>query len=67
MSLAEQAWWGIRVSSSEGENKARDRQIAQNEARRETVGDVRVSSWAIAAALVAGLIVLGIVLAWLKR
>jgi hypothetical protein len=55
------------MSSSDGENKARNRQIAQNEARRETVGDVRVSSWAIGAALVAGVIVLGIVLAWVNR
>jgi hypothetical protein len=55
------------VSSSESENKARDRQIAQNEARRETTGDVRVSSWAIGVALVAGVTVLGIVLAWVNR
>jgi hypothetical protein len=55
------------VSDSESENKQRDRVIAQNEARRETVGDVRVSSWAIGVAIVAGVIALGIVLAWLNR
>jgi hypothetical protein len=55
------------VSESESENKQRDRVIAQNEARRETVGDVRVSSWAIGATIVAGVIALGIVLAWLNR
>jgi hypothetical protein len=55
------------VSNSESENKQRDRVIARNEARRETVGDVRVSSWAIGAALVAGVIALGIVLGWLNR
>jgi hypothetical protein len=55
------------VSNSESENKQRDRVIARNEARRETAGDVRVSSWAIGLAVVAGVIALGIVLAWLKR
>jgi hypothetical protein len=55
------------VSESEGENKQRDRQIARNEARRETVGDVRVSSWAIGAVVIAGVIALGIVLAWQNR
>jgi hypothetical protein len=29
-------------------DKARDREIAENEAERQTTGDVRVSSWAIA-------------------
>jgi hypothetical protein len=57
----------ISVSNSEGENKQRDRVIARNQARREAVGDVRVSSWAIGLTVVAGLIVLGIVLAWLNR
>jgi hypothetical protein len=55
------------VSESESENKQRDRVIAQNEARRETVGDIRVSSWAIGVAVIAGMIALGIVLAWLNR
>jgi hypothetical protein len=55
------------VSESESENKQRDRVIARNEARRETIGDIRVSSWAIGAAVIAGVIALGIVLAWLNR
>ena len=55
------------MSNSESENKQRDRLIAGNEARREAAGDVRVSSWAIGLTVVAGLIVLGIVLAWLNR
>ena len=55
------------MSDSESENKQRDRVIARNESRRETVGDIRVSSWAIAGAVVAGIIALGIVLAWLNR
>jgi hypothetical protein len=58
---------GTSVSESESENKERDRVIARNEARRETVGDLRVSSWAIGAAIIVGLIVLAIVLAWLNR
>ena len=55
------------MSESESENKQRDRVIAGNEARRETVGDIRVSLWAIGVAVVAGVIALGIVLAWLNR
>jgi hypothetical protein len=53
------------VSDSESENNQRDRVIARNQAKRETVSDVRVSSWAIGVAVVAGLVVLG--LAWLHR
>jgi hypothetical protein len=55
------------VSNSESENKARDRKIAHNEAHREAVSAVRVSSWAIGVAVIAGVIVFGIVWAWLKR
>ena len=55
------------MSESESENKQRDRVIARNEARRETVGDVRVSAWAIGVAVVAGVIALGIVLGWPHR
>jgi len=55
------------VSESESENKQRDRVIARNEARRETTGDIRVSAWAIGVAIVAVVIALGIVLAWLNR
>ena len=68
MTLVRQTLGGeISVSDSESENKQRDRVIARNEARRETVGDIRVSTWAIGAAVVAGVIALGIVLAWLNR
>ena len=38
------------------QNKARDKQIASNEAKREFFSDVRVSAWAIAIALVLGVI-----------
>jgi hypothetical protein len=53
---------GQAVNDAE-KNKARNREIAQNEAERQTVGDVRVSSWAIAvAAVVIGLAAVGWVL-----
>jgi hypothetical protein len=55
------------VSDSESENKQRDRQIAHNEAKREATSSVRVSSWAIGAALVIGVMVFGIAWAWLHR
>jgi hypothetical protein len=55
------------VSNSEGENKQRDRDIARNEADRVVVSGVRVSTWAIFAAVIVGLIVLGIAWPWLNR
>ena len=39
------------------EDKARNREIAENEADRQTTGDIRVSTWAIAIAVVIGLTV----------
>jgi hypothetical protein len=58
---------GISVSNSESENKQRDRKIAHNEANREAVSAVRVSSWAIGVAVLAGVIAFGIGWAWLHR
>ena len=55
------------MSSSDRDDKERNRAIAQNEAAREVIGDVRVSGWAIALAVIAGLIVFGIAWAWLHR
>ena len=55
------------MSSSDQENRERDREIAQKEARRQAVGDVRVSTWAIAVSVIAGVIVFGIAWAWLNR
>jgi hypothetical protein len=55
------------MTSSDQENKQRDRKIAANEAEGQMVGDVRVSGWAIAFAIVIGVIVVGLVWAWLKR
>jgi hypothetical protein len=53
--------------SSSDQDRQRNREIAENEANRQVVGDVRVSVWAIAVSIVAGLVVLGIVWAWLNR
>jgi uncharacterized protein HemX len=50
------------MSDVDKENKARNREIAQNEATRQTVGDIRVSTWAIAVAVIIGLAILGWVL-----
>ena len=53
--------------SSSDQDKERNREIAQNEAAREAVSAVRVSSWAIALAVIAGLIVFGVAWASLHR
>ena len=50
------------MNDTDGDNKARDREIAQNEATRQTIGDIRVSTWAIAVAVVIGLASVGWVL-----
>jgi Flp pilus assembly protein TadB len=55
------------MSSSDQDNKQRNREIAENEADRQTVGDVRVSVWAIVVTVIAGVIVFGIAWAWLNR
>ena len=41
------------------EDKARNREIAENEAERQTIGDIRVSTWAVAVAVVIGLAAVG--------
>ena len=50
------------MNKAEEDDKARDRQIAENEAERQTIGDIRVSTWAIAAAVIIGLAAVGWVL-----
>jgi hypothetical protein len=50
------------MSDAEKENKLRNREIAQNEAERQTIGDIRVSVWAIAVAVIIGLAAVGWVL-----
>ncbi len=47
---------------SDDENKQRNRQIAENESVRQTVGDIRVSVWAVAIAVIIGLAAVGWVL-----
>ena len=53
--------------SSSDQDKQRNRKIAQNEAERQMVGDIRVSVWAIVVSVIAGVIAVGIVWAWLTR
>jgi hypothetical protein len=55
------------MSGADDGNKERNREIARNEEMRQTVGDVRVSGWAIVFAFIIGVIVVAIVWAWLKR
>jgi len=55
------------MSSSDQENRQRNREIADNEAKREMVSNVRVSTWAITVTIVVGIIVFGIVWAWFNR
>jgi hypothetical protein len=50
------------MSDADKENKLRNREIADNEAERQTVGDIRVSVWAIAVAVIIGLAAVGWVL-----
>jgi hypothetical protein len=53
---------GIAVNDPGEETKARNREIARNESARQIIGDIRVSTWAVAVAVVIGLAVLGWVL-----
>jgi uncharacterized protein HemX len=53
---------GRAMNEADKDNKARNRQIAENEAERQTVGDIRVSAWAIAVAVIIGLAAVGWVL-----
>jgi Flp pilus assembly protein TadB len=53
--------------SSSDQDRQRNRKIAENESDRQVTGDVRVSVWAIAVSVVAGVIVFGIAWAWLNR
>ncbi len=55
--------------SSSDQDRQRNREIAENEANRQVTGDirVRVSVWAVAVSIVAGVIVFGIAWAWLNR
>jgi hypothetical protein len=55
------------MSTPDAEEKARNREIAQNEAHRKAVGAVRVSGWAIFIILVIAAIFVGVVWAWTHR
>ena len=50
------------MNDLKAEDKARNREIAENEAERQTIGDIRVSAWAIVVAVVIGLAAVGWVL-----
>jgi hypothetical protein len=50
------------MSDADKDTKERNREIARNEAVRQTVSAVRVSGWAIAAAVIIGLAAIGWVL-----
>ena len=51
------------MSETEKDLKERNRTIAENESERQTTGDIRVSTWAIVAAVLVGLAVFGWMLA----
>jgi uncharacterized protein HemX len=53
---------GQAVTDPTGESKERNREIAENESVRQTIGDIRVSVWAIAVAVIIGLAAVGWVL-----
>jgi hypothetical protein len=55
------------MSVSDPEERARNREIAQNEEHRKAIGAIRVSSWAIAVTVIMGAIVVGIFWAWTHR
>ena len=48
--------------SEADQDKARNREIAENEAQRQTVSAIRVSTWAVAVAVVIALAAVGWVL-----
>lgn len=50
------------MNGADRETRMRDREIARNESVRQTIGDIRVSTWAIAVAVIIGLAAVGLVL-----
>ena len=50
------------MSGADKDSKARNRKITENENVRQTVGDIRVSIWAIAVAVIIGVVAVGWVL-----
>ncbi|WP_170991453.1 MULTISPECIES: hypothetical protein [Bradyrhizobium] len=53
--------------SAPEDDKQRDREIAANEAERQAVSAIRVSSWAIGLAVIVGIIAVALVWAWMTR
>jgi hypothetical protein len=51
------------MNDADRETRMRDREIARNESVRQTIGDIRVSTWAIAVAVIMGLAAVGWVFA----
>jgi hypothetical protein len=47
------------VTDPTGESKEHNREIAANESMRQTIGDIRVSVWAIGVAVIIGLVAFG--------
>ena len=50
------------MTDADGESRERNREVAHNESMRQTVGDIRVSAWAVAIAVIIGLAAVGWVL-----
>ncbi|MGY3582956.1 hypothetical protein ACVIGB_007978 [Bradyrhizobium sp. USDA 4341] len=53
--------------SAPEQDKQRNREIAANEAERQAVSAVRVSSWAIGLAVIVAVIAVALVWAWMKK
>jgi hypothetical protein len=53
------------VNDAGKDTKQRNREIARNESVRQTIGDIRVSVWAIAIAVIVGLAVVGWM--WMRK
>ncbi len=49
------------------DDERRNRQIMRNEEKRQTIGAIRVSTWAVALATIFGAIAVGNGWAWLNR
>jgi hypothetical protein len=47
------------------DNKERNREIARNEEKRQTIGAIRVSGWAIVFTIIIAMVVVGLV--WFLR
>jgi hypothetical protein len=57
----------VRDGISSGETKERDRTIARNEEVRQVTGNIRVSVWAIAFAVIIGVVAVWTGWGWLHH